>query len=105
MDLHAEMAELRRVLDSYGLGYTTEDSEDVVDEWSGFVVHVERTGFMSPDGRWFSVLLSWTRDEDGKKRYVSLMGGVGYLECKVGESAPYAAYAEEILEDALGHCK
>lgn len=102
MDMHPEMRELRSKLDGYGITYEIDDSEDVVDEWSEFVIHVERTLFRAPDGRQFSVMLSWSRDEDGQKHFITEFGMFGYLECKVGDGVPYAAYSDEILEYALG---
>lgn len=101
MDIHPEMRELRSRLDGYGIPYETDDTEDIIDEWSGFVMHVEKTTFRVPDGRDFSVMVSWSRDEDEVKRYVTEFGMFGYLECKVGDGVPYAAYTDEILEDAL----
>lgn len=102
MKIHPEMSELRSRLDAYGIAYETDDVEEVIDVWSEFFIHVERTAFRSPDGRDFSILLSWSRDEDDRKRYLTEFGMFGYLECKVGDGVPYAAYCDEIMEDAIG---
>ena len=102
MNIHPEMAELRSRLDTYGITYETDDIEDIDDEWSEFVIHSEKTVFRSLDGRVFSVLFSWSRDEDEQKRFLTEFGMFGYLECKVGDGVPYAAYCDEILEDAIG---
>lgn len=105
MDIHPEMRELREGLYANGIWYDTEDEETLVDVWSGFVMHTETTKFRTPDGRDFTVMYCWSVDEDDIKRFVSKYGECGYIEATVGDSKPYAAYAEEILEDALGRCQ
>ena len=105
MHIHPEMEELRSRLYANGIWYDTDDEEILIDAWSGFVMHRELTEFRTTDGRDFSVLYCWTVDEDDVKRFVSKYGEYGYIEATVGDSKPYAAYAEEILEDALGRCQ
>lgn len=120
MDICPEMRELRSSLDrngiiyevrddEYGILYENGSSRDVSVDSSidgrmldGFT-HVERTLFRAPDGRSFDVAYIWTRDDDDRKVFLSLCGNFGYLEARVGESAAYPAYAEDVIEHALCH--
>jgi len=118
MDINPEMKELRRLLDKYGIDYEKDDAEYGVDfdrDSSRFVnveepadrvlleglTHVEQTRFTSVDGRAFEVTYMWVLDDDDTKRFCSLHGDIGYLEVRVGNSCPYSAYGEEIVEDVL----
>ena len=120
MDICPEMRELRSYLDRNGVGYDSCDDEygimydgdsastvsvdSTVDGrlLDGFT-HVERTRFMSPDGREFDVTYMWTRDDDDRKVFCSTHGDLGYLEVRVGDAVPHSAYAEDIIEYAFGH--
>lgn len=120
MDVGPEMRELRDMLARNGLEYTIMDDEYGIDYDDGEPVvvnadacaskrlldgltHVERTTFRATDGRDFEVTYAWTRDDDDRKVFCSMHGNIGYLEVRVGDDAPYSAYAEDIIEYATRH--
>lgn len=105
MNINPYMDELRQWLDDNCVEYVVDDSEDETDEWSGAVLHVERTEFRGCDGRAFSVLFAWIRDEDDVKRFLTTHGKFGYVDVTVGDGEPYAATADEVIEDAFGRCR
>ena len=72
------MTELRELLDKKGVPWEGSDEHTVFD--SGFETHVDRTTI---DGVG-SVIYSWIRDEDGRKRGDS-RGYPAYLELQSGD--------------------
>ncbi len=122
MIVSPEMRSLRNMLSAQGVEYATDDSEygiacdgdepevvDVENAMEGRLLdgftHVERTEFRSTDGRAFLVSYIWTRDDDDRKVFCSMHGELGYLEVVVGDDAPYSAYSEDVVEDALCHAR
>ena len=124
MDIHPEMYELRKTLETMGVEYVAKDEEFgtnlegdqvSVDDWDDVnadsmyaiydVTHIEMTTFASSDGRVIEVSYVWTIDDDGRKVFCSRYGDIGYLEMRVGNNKPEAAYAEDVIETAFGHCR
>ena len=94
--VNPNMRDLRESLDGMGIPYDTDDGEEIIED-EDFLTHCERTGFTSKSGDWVSVLYSWTRDWDERKRGAS-MGWPAYLECKVGDAMPRIMDVDEIME-------
>ena len=92
MELSGVTKDLRRELDRRGVRYECEDFDGEIDEWGGFVQHVEKThtskGF---------AMVAWTRDEDGVKAYQSDLGRFGYVEVDVG-GCRWACTADEAMD-------
>ena len=103
MNVNPDMDELRRLLTSKGVDFVADDSEEETDEWSGCILHVERTLFTSPDGREFVVVYAWLRDEDEQKHFLPPICRFGYLDVTVDERNNYSATPEEVLEDVSTH--
>lgn len=80
MQVSPNMRELRWMLRERGILFIEDDFDGVVDEWSGFYQHVERT--LVGDA---IVLYAWTRDGDNTKQWQSDGGRAGYLEVDVGD--------------------
>lgn len=123
MDIHPEMHELRKALETMGVEYVTKDEEfginlegDPVDVDDNYVnadsmyaiydvTHIEMTTFASSDGRVIEVSYVWTIDDDNRKVFCSKYGDKGYLEMRVGNDGPEAVYAEDVIETAFGYCR
>ena len=103
MNVHPYMEELRSLLGSYGIDFEADDSEEETDEYSGAILHVERTLFRAPDGRNFTVSYAWIRDENEQKHFLPQYCKYNYLDVTVGDSESYAADPDDVLEDAIGH--
>lgn len=100
MRIGPQTRELREALTEIGVAFETDDDEFVTDDYGCFVAHIERTGLESRDGRWMSVIMGWTRDEDGEMRYDTHGGRFGYLELSVDGGEPRMATVGEVMEES-----